>query len=169
MITFLLWAGSYVSAHRQAVMWLFLQRKKHGLLSPQPLPASTIFFLLLFLPVPSKAVCISWVRLLSPPLSSPWPFLPSRPLKLLQSHSVLWSGLHSHLAQPSAALDTTGHSLLLEHHLLFLRLWDEYPLSRFPPEPQCFLKLSCGTLLFQLPRMQLRTEPLCFSFISLFR
>lgn len=55
-------------------------------------------------------------------------FLPTIPLKLLPSGLIHWSSLRSHLAQSSTALDTTGHTLLLEHHVLLLRLWWDHTL-----------------------------------------
>ena len=76
---------------------------------------------------------------------SNWPFHPAIPMKVLPLCPIHSLGLCSHLAQPSAALDATGHSLLLEYHLLFSRLWYDLTPSNFPPDSHHFLNFPSST------------------------
>ena len=75
---------------------------------------------------------------------SNWPFHPTIPLKVLPLCPIHSLGLCSHLAQPSAALDAIGHSLLLEY-LLFSRLWYDLTPSNFPPDSHHFLNFPSST------------------------
>ena len=110
-------------------------------------PFQTLFFLLLFFCKLTPKLSLFPFSAFSSPLltHSNWPFHPSIPLKVLPLCPIHSLGLCSHLAQPSAALDATGHSLLLEYHLLFSRLWYDLTPSSFPPDSHHFLKFPSST------------------------
>ena len=112
---FLLCTGSHPCAYKD-LMLLFLKintfPRAHN-------PFQTLFFLLLFFCKLTPKLSLFPFSAFSSPLltHSNWPFHPSIPLKVLPLCPIHSLGLCSHLAQPSAALDATGHSLLLEYHL----------------------------------------------------